>query len=502
MKIQVAEYAPDQPPLTPGVTDRAFNVLPLTRGSYGPWRGLEVYSSALTARCQGALAVKDRSSNVNVFAGDAAKLYRLLGSSAFTDVSGAAYTTGAEEGWGFTQFGERIIATNRADVPQSFEMGVSATFAALIATGVTTLRARYVATVKDWVFFLNTEDATDGVRPQRVWWSAVDDPTNFPTPGTTAARTAQSDYQDVVGPHGAARGIVGNLGNADAALFFEQAVFRVEYVGPPAIFAVRIAEGARGCPASKSIVQRGSECFYLGEDGFYRFDGVNSTPIGEERVNRFFFNDVDNDALHLVSGAADPTRPIIYWAYPRSGVSYCNRILAYNIVLNRWSITDIDAVLVELLLPALSVGVTVDTLPGNLDSYPQNVDDRQFTGGRLSAGAFDTGHKLGYFSGAYLAPSVDTEEANILDGRVSVVTGVRALVDGAAPSVAIGARSTLVGSPTFGDARSPEPSGVIPARATGRYHKARLSLPAASVWSHISGVEIDPSRDVRPAGSR
>ena len=46
-----------------------------------------------------------------------------------------------------------------------------------------------------------------------------------------------------------------NLGTADAAVFFERAVWRVVYTGPPGIFSFFPAEGVRGTPAPASIAQ-------------------------------------------------------------------------------------------------------------------------------------------------------------------------------------------------------------------------------------------------------
>jgi hypothetical protein len=488
--LDLAEFAPDRP-LLEGASDRVFNVLPATPKTYGPWRSTSDYSSALTARAQGALAVQDKSGNANIFAGDASKLYRLLGSTTFSDVSKVGgYTTGASERWSFTQFGERIIGTNYTDPPQSFVMGTSALFADLITTGTTSLKARYVATVRDWVVFFNTQDVSDGVRPQRVWWAAIDDPTEVPTPGSGTAREKQSDFQDVVGPHGWGMQIVGNLANTDAALFFERAVYRMDYVGPPAIFTIKIAEGVRGCPAPGSVVQIGNVCYFLGEDGFYRFDGASATPIGKTRVDEFFFDDVDLSKLHLVSAAVDPQRPIVYWAYPRAGVSYCNRIFAYNWVLDRWSATDVDSVQVQLLLQSLTIGTTVDTIGGLVDSYPQSVDDRQFTGGRLALGCFTTANKLAYFSGSTLAVSVDTAEANLVDGWVSKISGARVITDAASPTLSVGGRFNTTSSHTFGAAQAPNALGLIPAHVSARYHKGRIAIAGGSSWRRLRGIEI------------
>ena len=502
MIIKPAIFAPDQPPLTPGVTDTVLNVVPRTANSYGPMRSLQsVSSSALTARCQGAVSVQDKLASANIFAGDASKLYRYIASS-FSDVSKVGgYTTTPREHWNFAQHGERVVGTNYADAPQSFVMGSSTLFSDLITTGVTSLRARHVAVIKEWLFFLNTSDATDGIRPQRVWWGAIDNPVEVPTPGSSTAREKQSDFQDVLGDHGQGRGLVGNLNRADGLAFFERAVYRIDYAGPPVIFSVLPVDGARGCPAPKSIVKRGSECFYLSESGFAMCDGAVATPIGTELVDEFFFGDVNLDALHLVSGAADPVRPLIYWAYPRAGVSYANRLLIYNTLLKRWSATDIDSVQTQLLVQGITLSVSLDSMTGLIDSYTQPVDDRQFVGGRLILAAFDTSNRLGYFSGPTLRAVIDTEDAQLLEGRTAKVIGCYPLLDGGEPTLELGSRNDLRVPYEFQAPISVDSRGFAPAMRTGRYHRARVVVPANAVWNHFRGIDVPPEM-VKDVGRR
>ena len=126
--LQFGDFLPDlAADGNPGLTV-ARNVLPRSSSSYGPMAGLSAYSSALTARCQGAISVTDNSGNANVFAGDVSKLYRLVsGSTSFSDVSKVGgYACGSDQLWNFVVFGNRVIAMNVTDSIQSFVMGTSA----------------------------------------------------------------------------------------------------------------------------------------------------------------------------------------------------------------------------------------------------------------------------------------------------------------------------------------------------------------------------------------
>lgn len=511
--IPVAQYAPDQPDL-PGDGTRSArisNVLPRTERSYGPFPSLSAFSTGAnpTARVQGAYACQDASGNVNLFAADASKLYRLTaGATTFGDVSKVGgYSVASDERVAMALFGQRIVTTNFADPPQSYVMGSSSVFADLIASGLTSLKARYVAVVRDWLVFGNTTDGTFGAQPQRVHWSAIDDPTNFPTPGTAGAAAVQSDYQDLVGDAGWVQGIVGNLGTADAAVFQERAVVRMVYVGPPAIFAFSAAEGVRGTPAPGSIVQDGSLAYYLGEDGFYAFNGSASVPIGVNRVDKTFLADLDQSYFYRIEGAVDPINKQIWWAYPGSGHSggNPNRIIVYDRARDRWTITDANDVQVETLLRGLTPGYSLDTLDSlssSIDALTLSLDSRIYTGGRAFMAAFNASHMLCTFTGDALAPTVDTAEAALGGpGRRAFISNVRPWVDGGAPSVAIGTRERMTDSVSFGSAVAMDSLGNCPLRAQGRYLRARLTLPAGSSFTHISGLEV-PDEAVARLGRR
>lgn len=508
--VPFPEFAPDQPDFHNTGSNLIQNVLPLTKTSYGPFPSLTPVSTALTARCQGAYAMMDPAGNVRLFAGDATKLYRMDPSSASpADVSKAGgYSTGSTDRWEMTLFGSRIIATNFNDPIQSYIEGSSALFANLITTGQTDLKARSVAIIKDFVFFGNTTDGADGPQPQRVRWSAIDDPTNFPALGSGAAATVQSDAQDLVGDQGWVQGIVGNLGTSDGAVFQERAVIRAQYIGPPAIWDFHVAEGVRGTPAPGSIAQLSNIAYYLGEDGFYAFNGTASQPIGFENVDHTFFRDVDQSLLYRVTSTVDPINKIVYWGYPgagHDGIGNCNRIIAYHVVLDRWAITAANDIQIEVLFRALSFGYTLEQLDliyPNLDLMPVSLDSRTLTGGRSVLSAFDISHMYNQFTGANLAVTVETSETQPLEDKRALVTYFRPMIETSAtvaPSIQVASRNRLNDPIVFSSPVLMDTSGSCFTRVEGRYFKVRMTLPAGSSFDHIDGVDI-PTNSIVPSG--
>lgn len=498
--LPIGPWTPDLPTFGNPGSSNVRNVYARTPTSYGPVASPTIYSSALNLRCQGATAFFDQLGNVNLFAGTRTKLYRLVaGSTAWADVSKlGGYNCPDAAEWQFQYFNGRVTANNYNDPIQSFVLATDVVFSDLAAAAP---KARYSAVVKNFLAVAGTFDATYQDQPQRVWWPALNDPTTWPTPGTTAAAQVQSSFDDLLGDNGFITGIVGNLGNADGAVFMERAVYRMIYSGPPEIFDFPPAEGVVGCVAPGSIVAYGNKAYYLGPDGFYSYDGGAAEPIGANQFDKTFYADLDQTYIARIVGTADPINRQIIWAYPGQGnvSGIPNRLLLYNWQLKRGSIVDMTC---ETIARMLSVGYTLDqlytTLGYTLDNLPAPLDSRVWTGGSLLLGIFDTAHKLNYLTGPNLAPSVDTTETQPFPGRRWRCKGARPLVDGGAPSVAIGHRETLQSEVTYTPASPINGLGVCPVRTSGRYGRARITLPAGSLFSHIQGVELDGDK----AGSR
>lgn len=497
--IPFGEWLPDQPELNNPGAITMTNVVPRTTESYGPARALApVVNVALSAACQGAIYVRAADANIAGFAGDISKLYLHDADDDWRNVSrSAAYSTAADERWAFTVFGEVVLATNFANEIQYYTLGVSAPFANLSADAP---KARYIARVKDFVMVANTTDPISGAVPQRVWWPAIDDPSLWPTPGSTSAAAVQSDYADLVGEGGWNQGIVGGLSGADVAVFQERNIWRGSYIGPPAIYGFSVVESARGTPAPGSIVSVGPAVYYLADDGFYVFDGVRSLPIGDGKVDRTFWAEVDQSALYRITSAADPLNKIIYWAYagPQNSGGTPNRILCYHYGIGRF--TKLEQTL-EFMVQALTIGYTLEELDafGTLETLPFSLDSRAWTGGRLNLAAFNTDHKLALFSGASLAATMDTKEAQMNERGSAHVSRIWPLVDTDQAQASVGRRDRLGDAITWSTPSSmTTTTGSCPVRSTGRYQRARVTIPAGTLWQNAQGVDFE----ARGAGRR
>lgn len=484
MMIPFGEYLPDLPALNnPGATV-AKNVIP-AGDSYQSFPSQVVYSNALNARCQGAFSTKDADGNTVNFAGDAAKLYRMTASQ-YADVSIAGgYTTGSDEMWYWTRFNNRLLATNFTDPIQTFTVNSSSNFANLSAGAP---KARYITTIRSFVVVGNTYDASDGNVPYRVRWCAIDDPTTW-----TVSATTQADYQDLDISKGWVRQVIGG---EYGVVFQERAISRMTYVGSPIVWQFDEVENGKGTSAPGSVIKVGNYIFYLGIDGFYIFDGNQSIPIGVNKVDKTFWNEVDLSYLSRICATADFDKQVIYWAYPATGNTSGrpNKILCFNYAPNakkKWSF--IEGIDIEFLYTSLSEGYNMDNMDSiypNLDTIPYSLDSRIFTGENFILSGFNNAHKQINFTGSAMDALLETTEAQLNEGYRSDVTLVRPVVDGSSATVTcqMGTRNTQTSTHSFASAVSTNTTGDCPVRSNARYHRIRTNITGG--FDHAIGIEI------------
>ncbi|MCX8500919.1 MAG: hypothetical protein ORO03_04415, partial [Alphaproteobacteria bacterium] len=256
--LAAGPWLPDLPALnSPGVTV-AKNLLPISSRGYAPMPSFVPLSQPIPGRIVGLFSTKDRNGNPYNLVGTDGGILRLDGASLnWQPMIPVEQFKGSSEGlWAMVTYGEQLICSNGNDPIYSLRMGVDSLFSPL-STDPDVPIAKYLAVVRDWLVAANLRGSDDRAYPQRIQWSGIDDPTDWPPPGSDQAIAKQSDFQELVGSGGEIQGIVGNLGSADAAIFQERAIFRMTFVGPPAIFSFHQVEGARGTAAPGSIVSVG-----------------------------------------------------------------------------------------------------------------------------------------------------------------------------------------------------------------------------------------------------
>ena len=471
-RISFGEWTPDQPGLTNGLR-RAENVYPKLVG-YGAIPIAVDYSASASENLNNVVGGKTTAGGTTVFAGGSTKLFKLdSGDLSLDNVSKSGnYTTPTDQRFRFTQFGNVIVAANGFDKLQGFNLNSSSLFANLAADAP---EARYVTVVRDFVV-----SGYQSSYPNRVQWSALGDEASW-----TQSATTQADFQDI--PDGGS--VVGVTGGEFGLIFMDRAIHRMSYIGSPLVFQFDNISRNLGCYEANSIIQYGGTAFFLGDDGFYACDGQNVIPIGSEKVNRFFFDNVEESTLYLMSAAADPIKKLIIWAYASNSSATPDSLLIYNYQTQKWSsgTTSVDRI-ASTSTPAVTLeGMDVY---GNLDTILTSFDSRLWLGGKLQLAGVD-GAKIVTFTGANATAFIETGDIEV-PGATSSITMVKPIVDDGSGSVALLSRRLLSEAITFGSQTAADSENRVSVRGIGRYH--RLQLTPTGSWTSAVGLDIDLSQ--------
>jgi len=570
--IPIPDFSPDLSDIGTGISQNITGVIPQADG-YGPFKSLVEFTTALPDNCRGHFFARNPDGSISVFAATATDLY-LLNNTAFTwtKVSkGGGYSQlPTTDNWQFAQFNQTIIAVQINTVPQAFLLGSSSVFADL---GGSPPQAGFVAVVN---FFLVLTGLISN--PNRIQWSDLDAIT------TWTAGVGQSDFQDL--PDGGnCNGLSG--GDAYGVIFQDESIRSLIYSpGSGVVFSIIRISTQDSLFAKYTVINAGQNTFFLSAQGFkYIPPGGVPTPIGKERVDRWFFAHVDRSNLQLVIGATDPSATRVYWAFkstagegglfdqllcydwsigqngkwsliPCSGQYLAalakpgltlhqldalapgalavtgaadngaglirlalnqesnayftivgqNFIVVQNVegtveANGRWSFNIIDSTHIDLLKdedgnPSAfvhaytsggAIGGSLDALPFSLDSFSQAA------AARLSA--VSPNAAVGFFDGSNMEAIMETDEQD-LEGDLVFIDGVRPITDASTAMISIGGRLNAQAAVTYSAESALSENGDCPQLVETRYARAKLRIPAASVWTYARAVQ--PS--AQPAG--
>lgn len=481
--VAFSEYLPDQAP-TMGQVSIAENVVPLTINSYGPVGDLNSIGSALDMRCQGAVSYRSTAGIVGTFAGTGDKLYKWNGTDWDNVSKVGGYSVADEDQWDFAQFGDYILATNFTNAIQVYQLGVSALFADLSTLGDTPPQARFAETVRDFMFLGRTSDGQNFVE-----WSAINNIAGW-TVGTN-----QCDQQPL--PTGGR--IMGIVGGQYAIVFCETAIHRFSYTGDSNIIFQRDEISlSRGCAAEGSIAAYQDKIFFLAWDGFYMIQGgAEPLGIGAQKIDRTFFNLVNQAYLYRISATVDPLRKfyVISFTSVNSTDTRNDMVFFYNWEIGRWSYAMVKIDIVAELLT--NVGYTGDNFPTATgatspdDPGVLSPDSSLLTGSpKAQLGVFGQANQMSFLTGNNLQATISTVEGQITDHARTFVTELWPLIDGGTLSAAMLTRNRLNDNQAVSPYVAQNTVGFVPVRANARFHQALGRVAAGSVWTHAEGFNF------------
>jgi len=475
MKTIAAFTGPLMPDLpdrdNPGVV-RAENCLPLAK-SFEPFRAHVADMDALPSACLGARAVQDYVLETFSYAGTATNIYQRVGDS-WSSV-GSGYTAMT---WEFAAFNDNVYAANGFDLLQVSPIQAVSAFVDDTSTTPADVPApKHIGIARNFIITGNLPS-----NPRLVQWSAVGG-------GDWTNDGSNQAGKQVLQEGGA---ITRVIGGEYATIFTEHSIYVMRFVGGALIWQFDEVQPGRGTLSGGSVTQIGNEIYYLGDDGFYVFNGITSRPIGSTTMNQTFIDDYDSTKPDAISSLIDLDNTLVYWSYPGSGnTGIANKIMIYNYATDRWA--GPVHVEVERLAYSQLPSILSDSFPGApviSDTIFDLSDATKFKGGKPEVTAFNNTHTHGTFTGDSLIAVVESGEFAMNIGGKALLRSVRALVDGnnLAIGVSVGTRNSASGPVTYiGPKAAYAETGKAKFRANARFH--RIVLTVSGDYTHIFGAE-------------
>jgi len=470
-KLVFGEWMPDQPSISGALVD-AKNVVSQALG-YGPFPTAATFSAAASENLTTLVAGKTPANATKLFAAGSTKIFDVSGVGALTNVSKTGgYTPNASgDRFRFTQFGNAIIGTNFSDPMQVYTLGTSTAFADLSASAP---KCKFLTVVRDFVVTaLTTESST--VYPARVRWSGINDETTW-----GSSQVTQADFQDI--PDGGQ--IVGIRGGEFGLVLMEKGISRMSYIGTPFIFQFDNISRGKGCIAAGSIAQVQGVTFFLSDDGFYMCDGQNVTPIGSEKVDRWFFSNADESGFDSMSAAIDPVRKLVIWNFKTTFAQ--RKLVIYNFNTKKWTYGDAGTDFISDASTSATTLEGLDSISASIDALTVSLDSILYMGGKYFLGGTSGAYVVTY-NGANATANIVTGDLNA--GGRSVVTLARPLIDGGSATVSVASRTLLSEQPSFGTAVAADSENRVSLRSNGNYHQFQV-IPTGQ-WKTAVGLDVE-----------
>jgi hypothetical protein len=471
--IVYKEWLPDAPEVSNQGLITAKNALPMTSG-YAPFLPLATDLGTVGATTVEAAfhALGFTKGASYVYAAAGGNYWMGGGGGAGFSTRGAVSSTTVEK---FAQFEGLVISAGLGHVPNRHTVGAASNFATLNAAAPI---AGAVGVIGQFLVLGNLLGSGSTESPASLQWSAVGDAANWPPPSSSTAIATQSGEQEMPLKFGPVIDIHG--GDQYGIVLQTNGVSRMTYVGPPTVFQFDVIDSTKGSYFLHGAVQVGRLTYFISAKGFCVTDGVTVQPIGDGKVDEFFWdNYFQNAGISGVSSGYDPVDELVYWSYPTTAPgTNSDTILIFNPRSSNWTYAT------QTLHKLVSSGAAFGQPAKHIGGF--NVGASSSIFGRFNATA-----------GSAVFATGDME---LNPGGRTWVDGIKPSVEstGTAPAITarIGFRDDLSTAPSYTSAvTATAATGFSDFRVDARYVRAEVTITGN--FRKVSGfvASFEPSSD-------
>lgn len=322
----------------------------------GGWQQRGSVNLAGTVR--GMLAWEDNSSNRYVAFGLHDSLIAMTSGNTTYDITPATFTAGrvdasAITGFGGSLYGEETYGTPRSDTGvlqrattwsldnwgeyllacssddgQIVEWQLNGATPAAALTNAPTNNTSMMVTEERFVFALGA-----GGNPRKVQWCDRENNTDWTPAATNEAGDIELQTNGTI--------LAGIKTRSQALILTDQDAHSATYQGPPFVYGFERVGTSCGLIAAKAVASIDAGVIWMGRRSFFSYSGGSVQEIPCE-VADYVFSDMNNDQRSKIAAVVNSQWNEIWWFYPSSGSTECDRYVAYDYVENIWMTGTMD----------------------------------------------------------------------------------------------------------------------------------------------------------------
>lgn len=338
---------------------RDGNLVRWRQGSLRPvlgWR--ERIADMFTDAPRGMHAWEDNSNNRRIAGGTFDKLIVATAAGVTTDITPAGLTAGDLDAtvntgygggfyglgfygtirpdtgnyaeattWSLDNWGEYLVACSTAD-GKLYEWQLNTASDAVQITNSPTGCSGLLVTEERFLFALGA-----GNDPRKVQWSDQEDNTTW-----TPAATNQAGSQ-ILQTNGQIMQAVRTTGQA--LVLTDIDAHRAVYVGPPFVYQFERVGTACGAVSRKAAATTDAGVFWMGQRGFFTFDGSSVRELACEVFDRVF-EDINTAQISKTWAVSNGQNSEVWWFYCSSASNEIDRYVAYDFAEGHWLIGNLS----------------------------------------------------------------------------------------------------------------------------------------------------------------
>lgn len=325
-----------------------------SEGSMRPVGGWSQFTTtAVNAAPRGMHGWRSNDDSNNIAIGTYNKLYYISSSGNLTDITPVGLTAGREDAtqntgygggyynvgtystprqptstylpattWSLDNWGEYLVGCS-VDDGKLYEWQLNvANPAAAIANAPVNCKS-LIVTEERFIFALGA----DG-NPRKVSWCDREDNTLWTPAATNEAGDIELQTNGSIQRATRVRGRTLIITDTDAHL--------ATYQGPPYVYGFERVGSACGTEAPNSLVSVDQYAFWMGQKGFFMFDGSVPRELTCE-VSDYVFRDINTNQVSKVYGVHNSRYSEIWWFYPSEGSVENDRYVTFDYKDQIWT---------------------------------------------------------------------------------------------------------------------------------------------------------------------